>query len=369
MPSAVDELRELCHGLDEEPLLHASLGSKELFHSNLIAWFVDHHPVAARDVFESWSRPEPGVIAAATERERRHLDLVIHLGGLAPLVVENKVFSPPREDQLIEYAQKVAGQYTPAAEFMLLSLSDPGWPGRERELGGHRWRYRSYGHLGHAMTAAAEHVSGSYDRETVTHYGLMVTMLQRVASLVAVEVAEGTTFAMPAPLKAELEKVRLSQGFEKLRARSIAHYINAQLQDRGLDVAVVDEYTRTWPLLEAFARVPETNDEIGWQYQEGQWRLAVRVLPRHPCHGTGAEQRAKREAYVMEHYADWFDFTAVDKVLGTTAADAPKGENLRRFDPDFLYRYRKAKNATVSQLCDLAEVAARRALAYGEAAE
>ena len=97
MPS--NRVEALCAALDAEPLYHASLGSKELFHSNLIAWFVDHHPDAAREVFESWSRSEPGTLGAPTDRERRHLDLVIRLQDLAPLVIENKVFSPPRDKQ------------------------------------------------------------------------------------------------------------------------------------------------------------------------------------------------------------------------------------------------------------------------------
>jgi hypothetical protein len=49
--AVVRSVDELCDDLDTEPLFHASLGSKELFHSNLIAWFVDRHREAARRVF------------------------------------------------------------------------------------------------------------------------------------------------------------------------------------------------------------------------------------------------------------------------------------------------------------------------------
>src|SRR6478609_4894900 len=121
---AAQRVARLCDLLDAEPLFHASLGSKELFHSNLIAWFVDSHPARASQAFASWSRPSNESLAASTERERHHLDLVIHLAGTAPLVVENKVFSPPRDEQLAEYAEAVGPKYQPMPEFVLLSLSD-----------------------------------------------------------------------------------------------------------------------------------------------------------------------------------------------------------------------------------------------------
>lgn len=155
-------MRSLCAELDAEPLFHASLGSKELFHSNFLAWFVNHHGEAARAVFQSWSRTEPGSSAERTDRERRHLDLVIRLQDLAPIIIENKVFSPPRDTQLTEYAEDVASRFAPTPEFVLLSLSDPRWPAGQRELGGQLWRYRSYGDLGAGLAAAAWLIKDDY---------------------------------------------------------------------------------------------------------------------------------------------------------------------------------------------------------------
>lgn len=350
----------MCLRLDREPLLHASLGSRELFHSNFLAWFVDHHTTAARQVLAPWTRPEAGLGAARTERERRQLDLVIQLADSAPLVIENKVFSPPRDAQLEQYAADVAARYQRTPEFVLLSLSDPRWAGGECELGGHRWRYRSYGELGAAMVAAAGHVTDSYDRQTIQHYGTLAELLQQVANVVVVALDATTPFAMPSDLTRELAPIRLDQGFEKLRTRSIAQYVSAHLRQHGVEATIVDGYERTWPILEAFTRVPGTQDEIGWQYQERQWRLAARVIPGHQLYGRGEELRLKREQFLVDRYNDWFDFTDVDQVLGTTAADSPKKEGFRRFEPDFVYRYRKAKNVTVGQLCELAARLARR---------
>lgn len=359
--AAVQRVRALCETLDEEPLFHASLGSKELFHSNLIAWFVDHQPDAARQVFAPWSRPATGSVGARTERERRHLDLVIRLSDVAPLVIENKVFSPPRDKQLADYAKEVAPKYQPTPEFVLLSLSDPGWPSDQQQLGGQLWRHRSYRDLGAALNAAHKLVDDGYARETVKRYASIIQSLQELAQIVAVEVTDSMPFALPNPFATELEKIRLTQGFEKLRARSIAHYIQDRLATRQLgEVEIVDEYTRTWPLLEAFMHIAGTEDEIGWQYQEGQWRLAVRVRPDHDCHGPGATTRARRESYVTERYTTWFNFADADPVLGTSEYNAPKIAGFKGFAPNFVYLYRPARDVTVGQLCALAESTAQR---------
>src|SRR4051794_21666905 len=92
MDETTTELRDLCALLDGEPLFHASLGSKELFHSNMLEWFTTHHREAAAQAFDSWTSPSPGTPWQRTQREWRHLDLVVHLAERAPLVIENKVF-------------------------------------------------------------------------------------------------------------------------------------------------------------------------------------------------------------------------------------------------------------------------------------
>jgi len=363
---AIGRIATLCAVLEQEPLFHASLGSKELFHSNLIAWFVDHHQRAAREVFGPWSRPAPGTKSAPTERERRHLDLVIHLEDVAPLIVENKIFSPPRDDQLRDYAEHLATGYEPAPEFALLSLSDPGWSAGQSQLGGQLWRHHSYGDLAVAIDASLSLVSDSYAQETMRRYRSIIGALQEIAEIVTNKVTETTPFALPLAFGEQLQKVRLTQGFEKLRARSIAFFIQDHLARHDLaHVRVVDNYTRTWPLLESFVRVEGTHDELGWQYQEGQWRLVVRVTKDHPCHGDGSTMRTQREAYASERYANWFDFTKVDTILGTSGPSTPKVGEYKGFAPDFVYLYRPARNATVGQLCALAEVTAERAEQFG----
>ncbi len=139
------ELDRIVGALKDEPLWHASMGSKELFHSNLLAWAVERFPEDMTKVLEPWL--EPGnTTKVAVYRERRHLDLVIELPGHQPLVIENKAFSLPDDDQLQRYGTAVAA-LAGAATLVLLSLSDPGWPDGKFASEGREWHWLSYGAL------------------------------------------------------------------------------------------------------------------------------------------------------------------------------------------------------------------------------
>lgn len=81
-----------------------SLGSKELFHSNLLAWFIDKYPDEVGMRFAAWTTAAPARKKELTRREDGDLDLIIQLAGHEAIVVENKVLSMPDEPQLDGYA-------------------------------------------------------------------------------------------------------------------------------------------------------------------------------------------------------------------------------------------------------------------------
>lgn len=102
--------------------------------------------------------------------------------------------------------------------------------------------------------------------------------------------------------------------------------------------------------MEAFVLHPN-GDRVGWQYQQGQWRLAVVVSQSVP--GGSASQHA----YVAEQYLGYFDFAPLEEILGEVGVgsktEIAKGFN--RFNPGFVYRYRKVPGLTTSQMCRLAD--------------
>src|SRR5712692_2162810 len=70
-------------------------------------------------------------------------------------------------------------------------------------------------------------------------------------------------------------------------------------------------------------------DWLGWQYQEGQWRLAV-VTARH--NERTEDARAQRHRYVAERYDQdrtWFDFGPLGLALGHPVHPEPRSEERR----------------------------------------
>ena len=135
-------------------MYNMSLSSKELFHSNLLAWlgntletkafFVDivNKLVGIKlELNDSWK----------VEREDKNFDLCIKKGKEYILVIENKVKSIPRKAQLDEYVGKIKkiGSST-ATEFMLLTLANifPHKIDIETEK---IWRIKTYKDLADAM--------------------------------------------------------------------------------------------------------------------------------------------------------------------------------------------------------------------------
>ena len=122
-------VRDTCAALQANPVLHLSLGSKELFHSNLLGWLLTT-PAIARDALSPWLEASSIHTGHRVFKELHHLDLIVELDGARPIVVENKVFSLPDEGQLDRYTTTniPATGLAPATK-LLLSLADPGWPG------------------------------------------------------------------------------------------------------------------------------------------------------------------------------------------------------------------------------------------------
>ena len=101
----------------------------------------------------------------------------------------------------------------------------------------------------------------------------------------------------------------------------------------------------------------DSGDRLFWQYQNGQWRLIV-ITAHH--RGSTPGVIARRHAYVADRYGKWFDFQAVEDLLGPTRGRQVqvKGDKgFQRFNPDSAYLYAKVdqggQRITVGELIQL----------------
>jgi hypothetical protein len=392
----VDEgnIAEICGELRQDALHNLSLGGKELFHSDFLAWFAQSYTEEAAHVFSGYAQPGDHGRGEVAEREHEHLDLILRLPRLQLIVIENKVWSLPDDAQLAAYA---AGPITGLRRDLgadtaqvLLSLTPPAWddPGA-RVLGGLWWKYLSYRELARRLEPAAERLGKSasaddrFAGQLVQRYAAWVERLCRLSE--EVTAAPSEPVLLDDAILAVLDRARIGDGVSKLRGRrvmsALLEHLRAEnpsvealapgskeaeafqpqarwqlLRLRGRAAGLEVSFSRGMPVLSGAVAV-DGGDKLFWQYQNGQWRLAV-TTARHQ--GSTLGVIARRHAYVASRYSKWFDFKAVEDLLGTDRGSQVlvKGnQGFQRFNPDFAYRYAKVDQGglrtTVRELIQL----------------
>lgn len=114
---------ELVKNLKKSPIFNLSLSSKELFHSNFIAWLCEAYPEKFGKILLDYLKPNNQInnkSILSVEREKRKIDLTIEFEDFN-LIIENKVKSVPDKEQLIAYKNKSNENDL----FLLLTLLEP----------------------------------------------------------------------------------------------------------------------------------------------------------------------------------------------------------------------------------------------------
>lgn len=345
-----DNIQRICDELSTEPLLHMSLHSKELFHSNVLAWLCEAYPQAASNTLSTWASNRDTDIHSI-QRERLNLDLTVQVPGLSPVIIENKVFSPPDESQLDRYSAKILKQKDlKSPTLILLSLTNPNWVNsRYVSKNGLEWLYVSYQDLAKALNLAVPTIAG-FSGEVLGHYISFISRLHElVQDLVTPHADE--PIGISSSTGDFLLRIRLKDAVEKLRARSAVASMQRAIDPilKRTPATFKAAYTNGKPLLEAFIDC-RNGDRIGWQYQNDQWRLAI-ITKKHA--GRSKSLREQRHKSVGERYAKWFDFSPISELIGRNISEVPSFEFDGRYygyNPDFVYRYRKLPDLTVSEL-------------------
>jgi len=129
---------EMVKRLKDSPIFSMSLGSKELFHSNFLAWLTENYPSEMADLFTdliNQSKPSEPILPYKVEkgvrvkREERNIDLAITFDGDRRIIIENKVKSVPYPEQLDEYYEKTEKKHNAKKEYtntyILLTINQP----------------------------------------------------------------------------------------------------------------------------------------------------------------------------------------------------------------------------------------------------
>lgn len=140
------------NNLEKNPLFQMSLGSKELFHSNILAWLMETDIEIAKHIFKNWALISSNELEnIKIEREKYHIDLLITLtfndNSKKIIIIENKLKSIPYPEQLDKYSKVVNSKYSEISDktFILLSLTEPTFILPEG------WIHKSYSDLYNAI--------------------------------------------------------------------------------------------------------------------------------------------------------------------------------------------------------------------------
>lgn len=265
-------VEDLVRELNDDLVFALSLGSKELFHTNLLGWFAEHQRCVDDTLLREWD-PEAPPTSVTARREWRHLDLVLDevkadgTPGPARVVVENKMFALPDLGQLREYGHVINRDLKGRPSLVLLSLADPGWTGSRWDNGtGNVWRHCSYQSLAGllATTTLPQHTD-RFQLATLEGWRVMVERLARLSELVCQPGPDECVF-LPQTVSDKLRPIRLDAPVQRLRAHHVVSQLRKKLGDPlPADVSVDAGLTNGLGFVEAFVRVSD-NIEAGCKF-------------------------------------------------------------------------------------------------------
>jgi hypothetical protein len=268
----------------------------------------------------------------------------VKAGGVPRLVIENKVFDLPDDEQLLDLARKFP---SPGTRLVLLSLTPPNWESSTLpvpDAPGRGWTYQGYGELAervrHVLPDGID--PGSYDGLTLERWLDLVGRLEDLAAL-AGHAAEGDPLDLAPDVAKILRRARLDSAVQKMRFQHVA----GLLRTRGLDGVTVG-FSRASALMQWYV-ADHDGFWWGWQFQGGQFRLVLIVPDDHAGHGLGKEKRAAREAVARQHRA-FFEF---GDMRGGRPERPKDHDAFCAYAPNFVYRHVSFPEATVAEITDL----------------
>lgn len=373
-PATRGHLLDIARQMQSDPLARIMHGSRELFHSNLLAWLIELFPDEMGRALNRLVPPESGPatmpeIVPPVRREWMNLDLVVNWDNAESMVIENKIFSLPTTEQLDRYAKKIAAaQKSSGTRAVLLSLSDPRWEQNCYRSGRGDaevvWRYASYGELADSMERefGVEAASNStYELQTAVRYVHLIKRLHRIAKLVDVSDPDNEPVFIGHWLD-DLGDSQFRSVISKLRAYSVIRYVNDRVSVSGLRRNIDAGMTNATPMIEM--SYPQGNlkrsHHYGWQLQGAQLRLTA-VLP--DLAGRSEPARIRRVDWGM-HHERLFDFTGIAEIVGVGDLKVTPVNSFNRYDPAFIYRYVSVPELTVAQLVRIADERQQQVAAY-----
>jgi hypothetical protein len=372
-----EKLEQIIKDLKSLPLFHFSLSSKELFHSNFIAWICQHYPRILSKVFADYLKDnESDCEISGVHREHRNTDIEIkYCQGetyKATLIIENKVKSLPSLNQLKEYSIRNSG-----ANFLLLSLIEPtsiefDYNQETKQIiipdKPFIWHYLSYADLAEKLENILLEVfrENNYHGQLLAEYIQFIKHLHTLQSLFHINNPENTLFCNENIDK--LWEIRLHDVMIKSWYSQLTQLIKQRLKAEKFEI-------NNWENLRKGEMAVNSDMSNGKGYCDFYYCIKHRTS----CLNSGKEIGG---SIVMGIQIDYYNFNVAwgywqDKIKGRTIAEkllnekiwfdlslipgeaqeypTKKGMVFKQYDQgSFLYRSKRIESTiTVQELIDL----------------
>lgn len=238
--------------LSSSPLFNLSLSSKELFHSNFLAWLAQQYPDFFVEICKElgckadWSKAEWNV-----KREYKNFDLCITLDEKIVMVLENKVKSIPTKAQLDKYVEKLKKEEKQDIEnidLILLSLSTS-FPDKEaikNDKNEKKWQIRNYEDLYKAMRKHMHLIDHQYHITLIEDYCSFVATLHEYSE--SWKVDDSKRFLLNDCNREKLKELRIVDLQDKIWYSQLLEKLNSRLKENsqwsvqsGMDIKKIAE--------------------------------------------------------------------------------------------------------------------------------
>jgi hypothetical protein len=227
-----DKLNNIESNLNMNALFKLSLGSKELFHSNLLESILGIDDENGRyfscEFFKLLGIPGlENITKIETEREKNHIDISFRfyksekVKPVKTIFIENKVKSLPDLDQLNKYRKDLKGKNR---EFILLSLIMTEF--KEKKS---KWRHFSYGNVADKLEIAIRTTKGnlptfsniiSFDK-LIDEYCAFIKELSLIGSIIETKPEDLYIFSNGQCNGVDFRKLRIHDLVLKLKYQQI----------------------------------------------------------------------------------------------------------------------------------------------------
>lgn len=362
MTTAIPSVFEIVEDLKKSPMFQLSLASRELFHSNFLAWLAENYPEVGSAIFSQYlPQPVTSPNSIIAIRESKNIDILLKFADGQQLVIENKVKSVPYIQQLQDYTLSIPNKDRPRTGFLLITLGPPPFSTDNFTFSledGTLWRFADYRSLADSLNCSLPLISNTYHQDITRDYIQFICRLSDLHGAFSTDKA--THFYPDKEANKLLKSIRLHDMADKLRFSEMAYRVEQRLKNCGFadvtrsnfpngpveQISVCSGMTRSEGLFDLKFVLDQVNGDpviLGVQVQGHRFKLVVEMKSNK----TISERFARALLSATTSSTHWFNFALVPG----TGSEFPKiRDELNKYSNTFWYRYKILDQISPSEL-------------------